>query len=499
MTDALGRTLAGPLAKFRRQFDPAKIFQQALVLAALFFLNKAGTAGAIAFFVIVFYMACTSPVGAFKALAIVGLGVQLNQFFVPKSIVWTPTRIALTAFCAARCASDVSAVRPSLRIPSYIWALTLFCATSAVCSILSGYYTQIALLKLLNFWTGASAILLVTEVLRRRQIDMTPWFVALCWTIVLFGLAAIAMGQAYNYQFYRGVTLAQARNSLFNGAFLHPNSHSSFCGPAVVFLGAAALFGRYRNRWLPMLAAAILLFFMVKSQSRSSLLSAAGGLLVLAAYATPVKRAGSWLLRANVSRSALIAMSIAVAGGIAMADMAMGGRVARQVIAFINKSQAGEEIKTEDVMKSRQGKIQESWRNFLKSPIYGIGFQVAKTEFFRENASLFTAPAEKGFLPTAVLEEGGVLGATTFVAFLLTLVAALLRQRNVAGLAVFTSVMISSTPEVAIFAMGGSGTYMWAILGAGILLGDRCWQNTQVPVGPRATAFPARINDWQMT
>lgn len=479
-------TLRGP-----RQFDPKRIVEQAVLLAALFFLNKGGAAGAAVFFAIVFYMACTSPAGAMKALALVGLGVQLNQFFVPKSLVWTPARLALTAFCAARCFSDVSSARPAIRIPAYIWTLTLFCATSAVCSILSGYYTQIAVLKLLNFWTGASAILLVTEVLRRRQIDMTPWFVALCWTIVLFGLAAIATGQGNNFLAYRGFTAEQTTNAFFNGAFLHPNSHSSGCGPAVVFLVAASLFGRYRNRWVAVVAAAVFLFFMAKSQSRSSLLSAAGGLLVLVAYAARVKRAGAWLLRASVSRGALVAMGIAAAGGIAVVDMAIGGRVARQVVAFINKSQAEEEIKTEDVMKSRQGKIEESWRNFLESPIYGIGFQVAKTEFFRQNATLFTAPAEKGFLPTAVLEEGGVLGATTFVVFLITLVAALLRQRNVAGLAVFTSVMISSIPEVAIFAMGGAGTHLWAMLGAGILLGDRCWQNTQPPSSTQGAAAAA--------
>lgn len=481
------------------QFNLQNVLQQALLLVALFLLNKGGAAGAAVFFVIVFYMACTSPAGAMKALTIVGLGIQLNQFFVPKSIVWTPARLALTAFCAVRCFCDVLSAKPAIRIPAYIWTLLIFCATSAACSILSGYYTHIALLKLLNFWTGASAILLVTEVLRRRQIDLTPWFVALYWTIVFFGLAAIATGQANNYLHYRGFTGQQAANAFFNGAFLHPNSHSSACGPAVVFLVAVSMFGRYRNRWLPLMSAIVLVFFMATSQSRSSLLSTTGGLLVLTAYASPVKRAGTWLLRASVSRSAIVAMFIAAASGIAVVDLAVGGRVTRQVISFVNKSKAEEEINTEDVMKSRQGKIEESWNNFLQSPVYGIGFQVAKTEFFRQNATLFTAPAEKGFLPTAVLEEGGVLGATSFVAFLLTLVAALLRQRNVAGLAVFTSVMISSIPEVAIFAMGGSGTYLWSILGAGILLGDRCWHNTQVPSTPREVASFARVNEWRMT
>lgn len=466
----------------RAQFIPSAVIQHALLLAALFFFNKAGSPGAVAFFVVAFVIASRSSSGALKALAMVGLGVQLNQFFVPKSIVWSPARLALTAFCAGRCFLDVVGSKPAIRLPGYVWSLTLFCATSAVCSILSGYYVQIALLKLLNFWTGASAILLVTEVLRRRKIDMTPWFVALCWTIVLFGVAAILLGQANNYQLYRGLSEAQAANSLFNGAFLHPNSHSSFGGPSVVFLLAAALFGRYRNRWLPIVAAAVLLFFMVKSQSRSSLASAVSGILVLVMYASPVKRLGAKLLRARVRRSALvITLGVGLIAG-AVVDLALGGSLSRQVVSFINKSSASEKLSTEDVMKSRQGKIAESWQQFLESPIYGIGFQVAKSDYFRQNATLFTAPAEKGFLPTAVLEEGGVLGATTFVIFLVSLISSLMMSRNVPGLAVLAAVLVSSTPEVSIFAMGGAGTFLWAMVGAGMLLGDRCWQESSVPV-----------------
>ena len=460
-------------ARIARQFNLPAIAQTVVGLVALFLLNKGGTAGAAIFFLVLFAMAATSTSGALKALALVGLGVQLNQFFVPKTLLWSPGRLALTAFCCLRILVDALGGR-RIPIPATAVTLTVYCVVAAVCSVLSGYYLQIALLKLINFWSGAIAILLGTEVVRRRRIDLTPWFVALLLVIVVMGLAAIALGQSRNYQSYRDASQAVGLG-LFNGAFLHPNCHSSFAAPAATFLLAATIFGQYRNRWLTGCAAALLFVFMVISQSRSSLAAAIAGVLVLVAYARPVRRFGGRILRVNIRRGTLIATVVLGITVFAFVDATSGGSISAKLVAFVNKSGNTEAIDTADVLKSREGKIKESWQNFLESPVYGIGFQVAKTEYFRQSATLFTAPAEKGFLPTAVLEEGGILGATAFVVFLIAFIRNLVRSRNVPALAVCASVLMSSIPEVSIFAMGGAATYMWSLMGAAMIMGDHCW------------------------
>ena len=472
------------------QFNVGQIAQTLAGLLALFLLNMGGTLGSAAFFLILLALAATGTAGSFKALAIVGLGVQLNQFFVPKTMIWGPGRIGLTAFCCLRIFVDVMG-SGVVRIPATVTTLTIFSLTAAACSMLSGYYVHIALLKLLNFWTGATAILLGTEYLRRRKYDLSSWFVSLIYVIVVLGLASIAVGQSRNYLIYRGVPGSEMARSLFNGAFVHPNTHSSIAAPAVTFLLAATIYGRYRNRWLTALAAAVILYFMVTCQSRSSLASAIVGISVLVLYARPVRRLGQQFLRVNIRRGTLVAAATVLLVAVGIYDQIRGGNIAAAVVSFVNKSANTESVDSSDVIKSREGKIRESWEMFLTSPIYGIGFQVQKSEYFRQNATLFTAPAEKGFLPTAVLEEGGILGATTFVIFLCTFAWSLIRSHNVPALAVCASVFISTIPEVAIFAMGGAATYMWSIMGAAMIMGDHCWAGGEAG-GGRRTAAPAQ-------
>jgi hypothetical protein len=476
---AAGHWPGGVVRRVIPQFNIGQFAQALVALLALFLLNKGGTLGSVAFFFILLVLAATGTAGSLKALAIVGLGVQLNQFFVPKTMIWGPGRIGLTAFCCLRIFIDVAG-SGAMRIPATVITLTVFAFTAAVCSMLSGYYVHIALLKLLNFWTGAAAILLGTEYLRRRRYDLSQWFVSLIYVIVVVGVAAIAVGQSRNYLVYRGAAESVMASSLFNGAFLHPNTHSSIAAPALTFLLAATIYGRYRNRWITALAAALLAYFVVTSRSRSALASAIVGATVLVLYARPVRQFGHRLLRPNIRRGTLVALAAALFVLIGTYDQVRGGRIAAEVIAFINKSKNTESVDSGDIIKSREGKIRESWQVFLTSPIYGIGFQVQKSLYFQQNATLFTAPAEKGFLPTAVLEEGGILGATTFVIFLFTFARSLIRSKNIPGMAVAASVFLSTIPEVAIFAMGGAATYMWSIMGAAMIMGDHCWTGAAI-------------------
>ena len=131
--------------------------------------------------------------------------------------------------------------------------------------------------------------------------------------------------------------------------------------------------------------------------------------------------------------------------------------------------------------------------NFLENPIHGIGFQVAKTAFFVQNATWFTAPMEKGFLPTAILEEGGVLGATAFVVFVMSLLVGWMRERNIPATIIFLGFLITNFGEVTIFSMGGSGAFGWMMVGAATMLGDNCWRplgGRSAPARAAGTTFP---------
>jgi hypothetical protein len=187
------------------------------------------------------------------------------------------------------------------------------------------------------------------------------------------------------------------------------------------------------------------------------------------------RRKGWRQLRLNVSRSTIIAWGLVAILAIAGYDVASGGRLTRKWISFAAKQGKDvESITFEDAISTRTGIAEESMKNFRQSPVFGIGFQVSKSEFFVENASLFYAPVEKGFLPTALLEEVGLVGTSFFVVFVVTFMTQLVRERNIPGVAMFATLLASNLGEASFFAIAGHGAYGWILLVGGIVLGDRC-------------------------
>jgi len=165
-----------------------------------------------------------------------------------------------------------------------------------------------------------------------------------------------------------------------------------------------------------------------------------------------------------------------------VADVSTAGKISGGLRTYITKKATeGNQITAKDIMSSRTGLINRGWANFQGSPLVGIGFGVSTDPYFIANASLLYAPVEKGFLPVAVLEEVGILGTITFLAFLLALFITLVRDRNIPGFTMFFSYLASNLGEASFFALGGHASFMWLFVLGGMMLGDRC--TTRVPWG----------------
>jgi hypothetical protein len=449
-----------------------RVIENALLIMALLLLNLGGTAGSLLCFAILVLMVLQSPSSAFKAVAICYVGLMINQALVPKTLVWTPGRLVLPLLAFFRFSYDLAGMRVSLFARKSYVALVVYVVVMAICSILSGWYTSIALLKLFNFWAVVSSIFAGLVVLRTKRIDLSEWFVSLILAAALFGFASIGFGLQNNYYGEEG------GGRLFNGAFLHPNCHSMYASLFIVFLSSIVMIGNYRNVWLALPLIAVWVVFMLMSEARTSVVATSVGLLSLFVFARPSRNRLGWRIRVNLSRPTMWACVFVAIGATIAADAALNGTVRRSVINFFNKggesNSAG--LDTNQMMASRTGMIERSWNNFQESPIYGIGFQVAKTEAFVRGATWLTAPAEKGFLPTAVLEEGGVLGASAFVLFLLAYVGELWRERSAPALAMFATFLACNMTEVSIFSPGGSGAFGWIMVGASLILSDHCWR-----------------------
>ena len=118
--------------------------------------------------------------------------------------------------------------------------------------------------------------------------------------------------------------------------------------------------------------------------------------------------------------------------------------------------------------------MEQIYDNFKQSPWVGIGFEVGLGEHFAKNATIFSAPIEKCFLPVAVLEEVGLIGAFAFVVFLATFFLSMYRELDVPGIAMMATFLFVNFGEVMIFSPAGHGGFGWIMVGAAMLLGDQC-------------------------
>jgi hypothetical protein len=445
---------------------------RAALIVALLLVNTLGTVGSVIFFVVLAAMIIRSSEAAFLALVLSGVGLLSNMRLVPKTSVWTVCRIAILFVCAARFSFDLASLGQTLFSRAYYWALLVFVAAAAVCSVLSGYYTQIALLKLLSFSVGMTAVLSGVLVLQARRADVTPWFVAIAGALVFNGFLSLAIGAGYGRSIMGDL---RATSTFFQGPFYHPNACGPFCAMLILLLFCTWLFSRYRHRLVCLALIPPLLWFMWLSRSRTGFASLLVGTLVAVGvmYLPAARRLIR--LRLNYSRAGILAWMIALGLGLVLVDFASRGKITATALSFVNKYNAtSTTLDTSSIFASREALIAKSWETFLERPLTGIGFEVSLDRYFVENATLFSAPIEKGFLPTAILEEVGIVGTVPFVVFLLLLIRVLWQRRSAAGLTMLLTYLITNLGEVTVFAFGGPALFGWLLVAAGFLLGDQC-------------------------
>lgn len=457
-----------------------RIAKDALLITLLLLLNSFGNVGAGVFFAILLAMTFYSPSAAFKALAIMWLGLMCNQALVPKSLTWTPCRLALPFVCLLRFSFDLSALKTSLFSKPFYAVFVAYCLVMAVCSVMSGWYTTIALIKLFNFFIAFSAVFAGAMVLIRKRIDLGEWLVSMIVATSVIALIAIGLFDGGMVSIREDVL-----TTIFGGAFLHPNCHSTYGSTFIIMLAMVFVYTNYRHRWIAWPLIGFWVTCLVWSKARTSFVSTALGLLTLLPFLAHSVRS-TWIRRVNISRSSAIAIALAGCVGLLLANVVTGNAIGEAVITFVNKtdrlSDTGAiELNVDSVLTSRIGKMEESLANFRENPIFGIGFQVAKSEYFVRNATLFTAPAEKGFLPTAVLEEGGVLGTAFFIAFITVLLLTFLAERNTPALVMFMTFMGATMTEVNFFSPGGSGGFSWIMVAAAYVFGESTWTRKSPP------------------
>jgi hypothetical protein len=476
---------AGPVGPLP-SLNPLRVVVIAACLCGLLLVNKLGGIGTAAFFTVLAVMIVKSPEAAFLALMLAGAGLLSNMAIVPKDVVWTIGRLAILFVCLFRFSIDLGSGRGSLLRQPFYLALLAFVVAATICSVISGYFMRIALLKLLSFTVGITAVLGGTVVLQSRRADLSRWFVAIAGVIVLNGFLAIGLGAGYGRRFM--MENMGGAGSLFQGPFYHPNACGPFSALLALMLFTIWLFSSHRGRWICLVFIPPLLYFMWLSRSRTGFLTLVAGTVVVMGL-TFMPAARRFIRpRLNMSRSKLIMSAAAIFCALLLIDLGRQGAITKAVTSFLYKYKQYQDADAgvASILATRERLIDRGWQEFLKRPIFGLGFEVSLSPYFIEHATLFSAPIEKGFLPTALLEEVGLFGTVPFVVFLLTLARMLWRRRNAPGLAMFVAYVITNLGEVSIFAMGGPGLFGWMLVAAGILIGEHCFvvQQPRAPLAP---------------
>ena len=464
----------GSKKQARSHFTYTNIAKNCALVLGLMALNQAGTPGGIFFYFILFVWACTSTEGALKALCVSYFALIANHAIVPKNFAFGPGRLILLFIMFGRVLYDAQLTGyPLLRRP-HTTALFVFSAVCIGLAAINQYFFVISVLKVVSFTLGAASCLIAADMLRRSASDLTCWFYSIIVLTACIGFATIPLGISENM-----TALNQYQGSLFNGPFWHSQTLGPVSAMMLIYLACVYLFTPYRSRWLSLPLAVVLLFFLYRTGSRTALVAMlpGAGVMLVAGFLMHSRRGQK--LRMNLSRSSIVGLMVGSIVLAVFADVFTGGSLSSKALSFAIKydrsANFGETgVTSEELMSTRQAQIDSMIHTFKQTPITGISFGTSLDPIFAANATYLTAPTEKGFLPLAVLEETGIIGAFFFAIFLFCMVRYLIAERSLPALGVFAAFLGANMGEMMFFSFGGQGGFMWLIVAGAILLGDRC-------------------------
>lgn len=346
------------------------------------------------------------------------------------------------------------------RVPRWFLWLAIFCGTVAMLSSLASELPTVSYFKILSFFAGFATVFLAIEY--SRNYDWLNWAFTL-WTVVLLASLPLLVSD-----------LGYVRNGLgFQGILNQPQIYGIFFAVPAFYLTIRLLLREFVRTISLSLFLFALWVTLIASQSRTSVLAGVAALFFSAMW---VVVRDIWAGRLTV-RTRLSPLSIVLGGIIVVAMIAYWGTFGQEVVEFTVKtslSGTSELRRLEDVPEQLLGKradiISASWNEFSDAPLTGIGFGVP-SDFYGSvgaDSDVFgiplEAPVEKTFMPTAVLEETGLVGSALLTVFLIVLVSPILRYGDISKNVLFFTALFVNLGEMVFFSVGG-GAYFWFCMG----------------------------------
>jgi len=347
-------------------------------------------------------------------------------------------------------ARNMTAVKGGVLIK--LLAVWLFGLVVTGLTFVSSQYPMVSLMKLLSFAIGASTVLICCEALDKNELKhLWVWIMALFSAVILLSLATLPFP-----------SLAYHRGAGFQGILNHPQSLGALIAPFASWLLASVFFQKKSLISMPVFLSCLLIAISIISETRTAMVAVAlalfGSFLVFISTQKQFKGLGS-LSKTLLKSGTVLLMGILVL---------LSYRPAQEV--FMSYVFKRESQNLEEALSSRSGGIEMQWQNFLDKPVAGWGFGIYPGDTFSKDVHTFmgipiSAPVEKGFIPTALLEEVGIAGALCFAFLLVTLIRFAARSRDIRWLAVFFSCLFVNLGEMVFFSAGGIGIFYWVLMG----------------------------------
>ncbi len=334
-----------------------------------------------------------------------------------------------------------------------IWPIWVLVFWALISSLITSPYIYISLLKLLSFTIGTTLLIAIFQSISEksylkfsRQLVTIYVFVALVSMPLIF---IPKIGFALNQEGFQGI-------------LNQPQTLGIFLAPPLAFL-LTRIFETRKLEIPPLLACVALLIEIYETGARTALLATllSCGIAALIGLTRNTK----YKVKISITKLFLTASLTIAALGTAFT---YSEPFRENVYKFIFKR---EETKSINVafLESRGALVQEQLERFKESPIVGNGFGIyaGKNPTKRAantNGLLLSAPVEKGFIFTAVLEEMGIVGAIFFTFSISYLIWQASRAYSVAFVAMFLACLLVNFGEAVFFSLGGIGIYFWVLI-----------------------------------
>lgn len=255
--------------------------------------------------------------------------------------------------------------------------------------------------------------------------------------------------------------------SLFKGLMVH----SQTLGPSMAMIGILIfsdlvfVIQRIDKLYIAMLL--IIPFLIIKTGSRTGMGAFIAGVMIVTYRLLKAK--GIKISWRNKVFSLL--MVTAIVGMIVILTIS---QTRESVFNFIIKYGDGDvALTSENILKSREHKLNSAIDNWRRSPWVGNGFQVSEDMYYTKIDSIGTmlsAPVEKSTWAYAILEEGGIIGEIIFVIFLFGAIFVMYKRQAYVGATLLFSFMMLNFGEFTFFSMSGCGGFFWELVFLGCVI-----------------------------